>query len=69
MDVPDSKAPVPEKASHYERLLNEVEATEGQLGAILRCLVCLVGGAFGHSSNKNNTIEQPYNNNMIAQIS
>lgn len=46
MDVPDSKGSVqvgavPE-ASHYEHLLNEVEATEGQLGAILRCAACPV---------------------------
>ena len=44
MDVPDSRGSAQVgaalEASHYEHLLNEVEATEGQLGAILRSVVC-----------------------------
>ncbi len=35
MDSPDSKVELPD-VSQYEHLLNEVEATDGQLGAILR---------------------------------
>lgn len=29
-------------SSQHEHLLNEVEAAEGQLGAILRCVIVLV---------------------------
>ncbi len=33
---------IPAIASHHERLLHEVEGTDGQLGAILRCVcVCV----------------------------
>ncbi len=35
MESPDTKVELLD-VSHYEHLLNEVEATEGQLGAILR---------------------------------
>lgn len=33
---------IPPVASHHERLLNEVEASDGQLGAILRSVGLLL---------------------------
>ncbi len=41
MDFSDSKIELPD-VSQYEHLLNEVEATEGQLGAILRLVAAAI---------------------------